>query len=119
MAAALQAAGVVPGDKVGSCWPAPPGHLRPVGGAAGGRRLRAARPRAAAGAPGPYSAAGEVKTLITQAEYRHKLASLFEGRTLLAGDLVSDNRLNQPAAGRAVAYLMFTSGSTGLPKGWR
>lgn len=24
MAAALQAAGVAPGDKVGSCWPAPP-----------------------------------------------------------------------------------------------
>ena len=72
-----------------SCWRAAPGHLRPAGGAAGGRSLRAARSRAAAGAPGPYSAAGEVKTLITQAEYRHKLASLFEGRTLLVGDLLA------------------------------
>ena len=42
------------------------------------------RPRAAAGAPGIFCG-WEVKTLITQAEYRHKLASLFEGRTPLAG----------------------------------
>ena len=85
MAAALQAAGVAPGDKVGVMLARTPRPSSPSWRCCWRAPSMCPRSRAAAGAPGPYPAAGEVKTLITQAEYRHKLASLFEGRTLLAG----------------------------------
>ncbi len=123
MAAALQAAGVAPGDKVGVMLARTPQAIfAQLAVLLAGAVYVPLDPEQPLERQGHILRLGEVKTLITQAEYRHKLASLFEGRTLLvgdllAGDLVSDNRLNQPAAGRAVAYLMFTSGSTGLPKG--
>ncbi|MGE4391008.1 MAG: amonabactin biosynthesis non-ribosomal peptide synthetase AmoF [Aeromonas sp.] len=123
MAAALQAEGVAPGDKVGVMLARTPQAIfAQLAVLLAGAVYVPLDPEQPLERQGHILRLGEVKTLITQAEYRHKLASLFEGRTLLvgdllAGDLVSDNRLNQPAAGRAVAYLMFTSGSTGLPKG--
>ncbi|MCR6738172.1 amonabactin biosynthesis non-ribosomal peptide synthetase AmoF [Aeromonas dhakensis] len=123
MAAALQAAGVAPGDKVGVMLARTPQAIfAQLAVLLAGAVYVPLDPEQPLERQGHILRLGEVKTLITQAEYRHKLASLFEGRTLLvgdllAGDLVSDDRLNQPAAGRAVAYLMFTSGSTGLPKG--
>ncbi|WP_270830769.1 amonabactin biosynthesis non-ribosomal peptide synthetase AmoF [Aeromonas sp. QDB03] len=123
MAAALQAAGVQPGDRVGVMLArSPQAIFAQLAVLLAGAVYVPLDPEQPLERQGHILRLGEVKTLITQAEYRHKLASLFEGRTLLvgdllAGDLVSDNRLNQPAAGRAVAYLMFTSGSTGLPKG--
>ncbi|ELI6417777.1 TPA: amonabactin biosynthesis non-ribosomal peptide synthetase AmoF [Aeromonas salmonicida subsp. salmonicida] len=118
MAAALQASGVQPGDRVGVMLARSPlAIFTQLAVLLAGAVYVPLDPEQPLERQGHILRLGEVKTLITQAEYRHKLASLFEGRTLLAGDLVSDNRLNQPAAGRAVAYLMFTSGSTGLPKG--
>ncbi|ATU97751.1 amonabactin biosynthesis non-ribosomal peptide synthetase AmoF [Aeromonas salmonicida] len=118
MAASLQASGVQPGDRVGVMLArSPQAIFAPLAVLLAGAVYVPLDPEQPLERQGHILRLGEVKTLITQAEYRHKLASLFEGRTLLAGDLVSDNRLNQPAAGRAVAYLMFTSGSTGLPKG--
>lgn len=118
MAAALQASGVQPGDRVGVMLArSPQAIFAQLAVLLAGAVYVPLDPEQPLERQGHILRLGEVKTLITQAEYRHKLASLFEGRTLLAGDLVSDNRLNQPAAGRAVAYLMFTSGSTGLPKG--
>ncbi|KHE15458.1 peptide synthetase [Aeromonas hydrophila] len=118
MAAALQAAGVAPGDKVGVMLARTPQAIfAQLAVLLVGAVYVPLDPEQPLERQGHILRLGEIKTLITQAEYRHKLASLFEGRTLLVGDLVSDNRLNQPAAGRAVAYLMFTSGSTGLPKG--
>ncbi|MNS60496.1 Plipastatin synthase subunit D [compost metagenome] len=118
MAAALQAEGVAPGDKVGVMLARTPQAIfAQLAVLLAGAVYVPLDPEQPLERQGHILRLGEVKTLITQAEYRHKLASLFEGRTLLVGDLVSDNRLNQPAAGRAVAYLMFTSGSTGLPKG--
>ncbi|WP_404840510.1 amonabactin biosynthesis non-ribosomal peptide synthetase AmoF [Aeromonas media] len=118
MAAALQTSGVQPGDKVGVMLArSPQAIFAQLAVLLAGAVYVPLDPEQPLERQGHILRLGEVKTLITQAEYRHKLASLFEGRTLLAGDLVSDNRLNQPAAGRAVAYLMFTSGSTGLPKG--
>ncbi len=118
MAAALQAAGVAHGDKVGVMLArSPQAIFAQLAVLLAGAVYVPLDPEQPLERQGHILRLGEVKTLITQAEYRHKLASLFEGRTLLVGDLLSDNRLNQPAAGRAVAYLMFTSGSTGLPKG--
>ncbi|WP_265433633.1 amonabactin biosynthesis non-ribosomal peptide synthetase AmoF [Aeromonas salmonicida] len=118
MAAALQTSGVQPGDRVGVMLTrSPQAIFAQLAVLLAGAVYVPLDPEQPLERQGHILRLGEVKTLITQAEYRHKLASLFEGRTLLAGDLVSDNRLNQPAAGRAVAYLMFTSGSTGLPKG--
>ncbi|WP_394293271.1 amonabactin biosynthesis non-ribosomal peptide synthetase AmoF [Aeromonas rivipollensis] len=118
MAAALQASGVQPGDRVGVMLArSPQAIFAQLAVLLAGAVYVPLDPEQPLERQGNILRLGEVKTLITQAEYRHKLASLFEGRTLLAGDLVSDDRLNQPAAGRAVAYLMFTSGSTGLPKG--
>ncbi|MNF43857.1 Linear gramicidin synthase subunit D [compost metagenome] len=118
MAAALQAEGVAPGDKVGVMLARTPQAIfAQLAVLLAGAVYVPLDPEQPLERQGHILRLGEVKTLITQAEYRHKLASLFEGRTLLAGDLVSIDRLNQPAAGRAVAYLMFTSGSTGLPKG--
>ncbi|WCH29120.1 amonabactin biosynthesis non-ribosomal peptide synthetase AmoF [Aeromonas salmonicida] len=118
MAAALQTSGVQPGDRVGVMLArSPQAIFAQLAVLLAGAVYVPLDPEQPLERQGHILRLGEVKTLITQAEYRHKLASLFEGRTLLAGDLVSDNRLNQPAAGRAVAYLMFTSGSTGLPKG--
>jgi amino acid adenylation domain-containing protein len=118
MAAALQASGVQPGDRVGVMLVrSPQAIFAQLAVLLAGAVYVPLDPEQPLERQGHILRLGEVKTLITQAEYRHKLASLFEGRTLLAGDLVSDNRLNQPAASRAVAYLMFTSGSTGLPKG--
>ncbi|WP_309265161.1 amonabactin biosynthesis non-ribosomal peptide synthetase AmoF [Aeromonas salmonicida] len=118
MAAALQVSGVQPGDRVGVMLArSPQAIFAQLAVLLAGAVYVPLDPEQPLERQGHILRLGEVKTLITQAEYRHKLASLFEGRTLLAGDLVSDNRLNQPAAGRAVAYLMFTSGSTGLPKG--
>ncbi|MDM5070323.1 MULTISPECIES: amonabactin biosynthesis non-ribosomal peptide synthetase AmoF [Aeromonas] len=118
MAAALQASGVQPGDRVGVMLARTPQAIfAQLAVLLAGAVYVPLDPEQPLERQGHILRLGEVKTLITQAEYRHKLASLFEGRTLLAGDLVSDDRLNQPAAGRAVAYLMFTSGSTGLPKG--
>ncbi|WP_393936543.1 amonabactin biosynthesis non-ribosomal peptide synthetase AmoF [Aeromonas rivipollensis] len=118
MAAALQTAGVAPGDKVGVMLARTPQAIfAQLAVLLAGAVYVPLDPEQPLERQGHILRLGEVKTLITQAEYRHKLASLFEGRTLLAVDLVSDDRLNQPAAGRAVAYLMFTSGSTGLPKG--
>ncbi|MFN4323011.1 MAG: amonabactin biosynthesis non-ribosomal peptide synthetase AmoF [Aeromonas media] len=118
MAAALQAAGVAPGDKVGVMLARTPQAIfAQLAVLLAGAVYVPLDPEQPLERQGHILRLGEIKTLITQAEYRHKLASLFEGRTLLAGDLVSIDRLNQPAAGRAVSYLMFTSGSTGLPKG--
>lgn len=123
MAAALQASGVQPGDRVGVMLArSPQAIFAQLAVLLAGAVYVPLDPEQPLERQGHILRLGEVNTLITQAEYRHKLASLFEGRTLLVGDLlardlVSDNRLNQPAAGRAVAYLMFTSGSTGLPKG--
>lgn len=118
MAAALQASGVQPGDRVGVMLArSPQAIFAQLAVLLAGAVYVPLDPEQPLERQGHILRLGEVKTLITQAEYRHKLASLFEGRALLAGDLVSDNRLNQPAAGGAVAYLMFTSGSTGLPKG--
>ncbi|HCH52186.1 MAG TPA: non-ribosomal peptide synthetase [Aeromonas sp.] len=123
MAAALQTSGVQPGDMVGVMLArSPQAIFAQLAVLLAGAVYVPLDPEQPLERQGHILRLGEVKTLITQAEYRHKLASLFEGRTLLvgdllAGDLVSDDRLNQPAAGRAVAYLMFTSGSTGLPKG--
>ncbi|MGE6133723.1 amonabactin biosynthesis non-ribosomal peptide synthetase AmoF [Aeromonas salmonicida] len=118
MAAALQTSGVQPGDRVGVMLArSPQAIFAQLAVLLAGAVYVPLDPEQPLERQGHILRLGEVKTLITQAEYRHKLASLFEGRTLLAGELVSDNRLNQPAAGRAVAYLMFTSGSTGLPKG--
>uniref|UniRef100_UPI000D68CB9D amino acid adenylation domain-containing protein n=1 Tax=Aeromonas caviae TaxID=648 RepID=UPI000D68CB9D len=118
MAAALQAEGVAPGDKVGVMLARTPQAIfAQLAVLLAGAVYVPLDPEQPLERQGHILRLGEVKTLITQAEYRHKLASLFEGRTLLAGDLVSGDRLNQPAAGCAVAYLMFTSGSTGEPKG--
>lgn len=118
MAAALQASGVQPGDRVGVMLArSPQAIFAQLAVLLAGAVYVPLDPEQPLERQGHILRLGEVKALITQAEYRHKLASLFEGRTFLAGDLVSGDRLNQPAAGRAVAYLMFTSGSTGLPKG--
>lgn len=118
MAAALQAAGVAPGDKVGVMLArSPQAIFAQLAVLLAGAVYVPLDPEQPLERQGHILRLGEVKTLITQAEYRHKLASLFEGRTLLVGDLVSENRLCQPTNGAAVAYLMFTSGSTGLPKG--
>ncbi|MGY3885640.1 amonabactin biosynthesis non-ribosomal peptide synthetase AmoF [Aeromonas aquatica] len=118
MASALQAAGVQPGDRVGVMLArSPQAIFAQLAVLLAGAVYVPLDPEQPLERQGHILRLGEVKTLITQAEYRHKLASLFEGRTLLAGDLVSENRLCQPTSGAAVAYLMFTSGSTGLPKG--
>ncbi|UBO75077.1 amonabactin biosynthesis non-ribosomal peptide synthetase AmoF [Aeromonas rivuli] len=118
MAAALQAAGVQPGERVGVMLSrSPQAIFAQLAVLLAGAVYVPLDPEQPLERQGHILRLGEVKTLITQAEYRHKLASLFEGRTLLAGDLVSADRLCQPASGNALAYLMFTSGSTGLPKG--
>ncbi|MFC5708078.1 amonabactin biosynthesis non-ribosomal peptide synthetase AmoF [Aeromonas eucrenophila] len=118
MASALQAAGVQPGDRVGVMLArSPQAIFAQLAVLLAGAVYVPLDPEQPLERQGHILRLGEVKTLITQAEYRHKLASLFEGRTLLVGDLVSENRLCQPTNCAAVAYLMFTSGSTGLPKG--
>ncbi|MGY3901249.1 amonabactin biosynthesis non-ribosomal peptide synthetase AmoF [Aeromonas lusitana] len=118
MAAALQNAGVQPGERVGVMLSrSPQAIFAQLAVLLAGAVYVPLDPEQPLERQGHILRIGEVKTLITQAEYRHKLASLFEGRTLLAGDLVSGDRLCQPANGYSVAYLMFTSGSTGLPKG--
>jgi amino acid adenylation domain-containing protein len=118
MAAALQGAGVQPGERVGVMLSrSPQAIFAQLAVLLAGAVYVPLDPEQPLERQGHILRLGEVKTLITQAEYRHKLASLFEGRTLLAGDLVSADRLCQPASGNSLAYLMFTSGSTGLPKG--
>jgi len=58
----------------------------------------------------------QLALVITEAAYRHQLASVHAGPVELIGQLASDNRRYRPREGEEAAYLMFTSGSTGTPK---
>ncbi|MGE6530103.1 amino acid adenylation domain-containing protein [Pseudomonas sp. NPDC077382] len=55
--------------------------------------------------------------IITEAAYRHRLADIHSGPIQLIGLLTSANRTYSPRNNDAGCYLMFTSGSTGSPKG--
>src|SRR5690606_15195719 len=58
----------------------------------------------------------QLTLVITEAAYRHQLASVHAGPVELIGQLASENRRYRPREGEEAAYLMFTSGSTGTPK---
>ncbi|MCE2597004.1 amino acid adenylation domain-containing protein [Motilimonas cestriensis] len=60
---------------------------------------------------------GTINTLITQAEYQHQLAPLAVAKVLLAGSLSAEPCFEYASTAQDSAYVMFTSGSTGQPKG--
>lgn len=62
-------------------------------------------------------ATAQLARVITEAAYRHRLADSYTGPIQLLGQLASHERRHAPRSGEAAAYLMFTSGSTGAPKG--
>ncbi len=118
MAAALQAAGVAPGDKVGVMLArAPQAIFAQLAVLLAGAVYVPLDPEQPLERQGHILRLGEVEDPDRPGRVPSQAGQPVEGRTLLAGDLVSGDRLDRPAAGRAVAYLMFTSGSTGLPKG--
>lgn len=59
----------------------------------------------------------QLALVVTEAAFRHRLADSYSGPIELAGVLHSAHRLCAPRQGEVAAYLMFTSGSSGTPKG--
>ncbi|MBZ6067670.1 amino acid adenylation domain-containing protein [Aeromonas schubertii] len=118
MAAALQEAGVLPGERVGVMLSrSPEAVMVQLAILMAGAVYVPLDPDQPGERQGHIVRLGEIATLITEEAYRHTLAPIFGGRVLPVSALVSEDRLWLASSEATPAYLMFTSGSTGLPKG--
>ena len=118
VAAALVEQGIEPGQRVGVMLSrSPQAILAQLGVLLAGAVYVPLDPEQPADRQRLICETAELALVITEAAYRHRLADIHSGAIQLIGLLTSANRTYSPRSNDAGCYLMFTSGSTGAPKG--
>ncbi|WP_010483558.1 non-ribosomal peptide synthetase [Pseudomonas sp. S9] len=118
VAAALSERGVQPGNRVGVMLSRSPEAIAvQLGVLAAGAVYVPLDPEQPGERQALICQTAQLALVVTEAAFRYRLADLYPGPIELAGQLRSNERLFAPTQGDTAAYLMFTSGSTGIPKG--
>ncbi|MEL7559133.1 amino acid adenylation domain-containing protein [Stutzerimonas chloritidismutans] len=118
VAAALVNEGIGPGQRVGVMLSrSPQAILAQLGVLLAGAVYVPLDPEQPADRQRLICETADLALVITEAAYRHRLADIHSGPIQLIGLLTSANRIYGPRSDDAGCYVMFTSGSTGAPKG--